>query len=398
MKKLRLYLPMVILLGSCIQSEPLNTEADITGCKILNAQGISDPNIKGNIIIENTRVRAQANPKIDLTNLALKLELTEGATISPDPAKLLDYSSPRTFTVTSQDGNWHKEYSVIIDTFDMPVRYGFEHYELNAAGKYQVFYEEIKGHDAVFKQYIWASGNSGYAIVNIGKTPQDYPTVSIDEGVAGKGIRLQTKSTGGFGENVKMPIAAGNLFLGSFDVNSAVSKPLQATKFGLPFGKKPLRFKGSYKYKPGSEPFKAKDRKGNAVTIPGQEDSGDIYAVLYEAEGLEGNALDGNNVLTSRNIVAMARVDVVNTDGYITFDEKFLYREESPALIVWPDFILNRDASEDREGAFRVFDSRKLKNYEYNLAVVFTSSKYGAYFAGSVGSTLCVDEVEVICE
>lgn len=398
MKKLRLYLPMVILLGSCIQSEPLNTEADITGCKILNAQGISDPNIKGNIIIENTRVRAQANPKIDLTNLALKLELTEGATISPDPAKLLDYSSPRTFTVTSQDGNWHKEYSVTIDTFDMPVRYGFEHYELDATGRYQVFYEEIKGHDAVFKQYIWASGNSGYAIVNIGKIPQDYPTVSIDGGVAGKGIRLQTKSTGGFGETVKMPIAAGNLFLGSFDVNSAVAKPLQATKFGLPFGKKPLRFKGSYNYKPGTEPFKAKDLKGNAIIIPGQEDSGDIYAVLYEAEGLEGNALDGNNVLTSRNIVAMARVDVINTDGFVTFDEEFLYREKTPAMIQWPPFILNRDASDDRDGVFRAFDPQKLKNYEYNLAVVFTSSKYGAYFAGSVGSTLCVDEVEVICE
>lgn len=398
MKKLRFYLPMVILLGSCIQSEPLNTEADITGCKILNAQGISDPNIKGNIIIENTKVRAQANPQIDLTNLALKLELTDGATISPDPAKLADYSFPRSFTVTSQDGNWHKEYSVSIDTFDTPVRYGFEHYELGATGKYQVFYEEIKGHDAVFKQYIWASGNSGFAMAGVGKTPQDYPTVSIDGGVVGKGIKLETKSTGGFGETAKMPIAAGNLFLGSFEASNAVAKPLKATKFGLPFGKKPLRFKGSYKYKPGSEPFKAKDLKGNAIIIPGQEDSGDIYAVLYEAEGLEGNALDGNNVLTSRNIVAMARVNVVNTDGFITFDEKFLYREETPAMIKWPDFILNRDASKDRDGAFRVFDPRKLKNYEYNLAVVFTSSKYGAYFAGSVGSTLCVDEVEVICE
>ena len=39
-----------------------------------------------------------------------------------------------------------------------------------------------------------------------------------------------------------------------------------------------------------------------------------------------------------------------------------------------------------------------MKNYEYNLAVVFTSSKYGAYFAGSVGSTLCIDKVESVCE
>lgn len=38
-----------------------------------------------------------------------------------------------------------------------------------------------------------------------------------------------------FGGLVGMPIAAGNLFIGSFDVNNAMSNPLQATKFGLPF-------------------------------------------------------------------------------------------------------------------------------------------------------------------
>lgn len=39
-----------------------------------------------------------------------------------------------------------------------------------------------------------------------------------------------------FGGLVGMPIAAGNLFIGSFDVNNAMSNPLQATKFGLPSG------------------------------------------------------------------------------------------------------------------------------------------------------------------
>ena len=39
MKKCFLYLLMVGGLGACIQSEPLNAEADITACKILNAKG-----------------------------------------------------------------------------------------------------------------------------------------------------------------------------------------------------------------------------------------------------------------------------------------------------------------------------------------------------------------------
>ena len=196
-------------------------------CKILNAKGSPETNIKGNIIINNAQVLAQANPSIDLTKLALEVTLTEGANISPDPARVMDYSHPQKFTVTSEDGNWHKEYSVIIDTFDLPLRYDFEHYELNETGKYQVFFEETQG-TALFKQYIWASGNSGFALTGVGRNPQEYPTVSIENGIDGsRAIKLETKSTGQFGETVKMPIAAGNLFLGSFDVNNAVQKPLK---------------------------------------------------------------------------------------------------------------------------------------------------------------------------
>ena len=396
MKKCFLYLLMVGGLGACIQSEPLNAEADITACKILNAKGLPETNIKGNIIINNAQVLAQANPKIDLTNLALQVTLTEGASISPDPSKVMDYSQTRKFTVTSQDGNWHKEYSVIIDTFDLPFQYDFEHYELNETGKYQVFFEETQG-TALFKQYIWASGNSGFALTGV-RNPQEYPTVSIENGIDGsRAIKLETKSTGQFGETVKMPIAAGNLFLGSFDVNNAVQKPLKATRFGLPFGKKPLQLKGYYKYTPGTQPFKAKDKNGNTVTIPGQEDEGDIYAVLYEAAELDGQALDGNNVLTSKNIVALARVEVEKKDEFTAFHVDFHYRSRIP--IDWPKFIRDqRDPSDDGTGKYLRFSEEKMKNYEYNLAVVFTSSKYGAYFAGSVGSTLCIDKVEIVCE
>ena len=58
MKKCFLYLLMVGGLGACIQSEPLNAEADITACKILNAKGSPETNIKGNIIINNAQVSA----------------------------------------------------------------------------------------------------------------------------------------------------------------------------------------------------------------------------------------------------------------------------------------------------------------------------------------------------
>lgn len=399
MRKLFFYLSMIVLLGSCIQSEPLNTEADIVSCKVLNADGTVDPYIKGNVILTNRRVMAQANPKIDLTKLALQVKLTEGATITPDPGVVRNYSLPQHFVVTSQDGVWKKSYTVSVDTFEMPTKYFFDFYELNETGKFQVFYEKVFSQDTVYKQYIWSSGNSGYALTGVGNAPEDYPTVSLEKGKTRKGIKLETKSTGPFGETVKMPIAAGNLFIGSFDVMNAVAMPLKATLFGLPFGKKPERFRGWYKYKPGSGNFISQDQNKNMIVVNGEKDAGDIYAVLYEAEGLEENALNGNNVLTSPNLVAMARVeDIKTTDDFVYFDIKFKYRGEEPAPIVWPSFIYNRKTDEDGNGQFLAFDQQKLESYKYNLAIVFTSSKYGAYFAGVVGSTLCIDDVEVVCK
>lgn len=403
MKRLFLYLLMIVALGACIQSEPLNSEADIIACRILNGKGEVEKNIKGNIIINNTQILAQANRKIDLTKLALEVQLTEGATIFPDPSENRDYSETQQFTVTSEDGNWPKTYSVIIDTADLPVKYGFENWELNDKGNYHVIYEKISRFlpatekEVVFKQYVWASGNSGYLLTGVATDPLSYPTVSVDGGIdGGKAVKLETKSTGNFGEQVKMPIAAGNLFLGSFDVANAVSRPLEATRFGLPFGRRPVTFKGHYKYKPGTGDFKAKDQNGKTVTIPGRMDEGDIYAVLYKSQGLHKEVLNGNNVLTSGNIIAMARVQVVPTDHFVSFEIPFQY--DNAHSVQWPDFIY-RDASEDNTtGRYLTFNGEEMNDYKYNLAVVFTSSKYGAYFAGSVGSTLYVDQVEVVCE
>ena len=65
------------------------------------------------------------------------------------------------------------------------------------------------------------------------KSPFDYPTLQT-EGYIGKGIRLETKSTGDFGEKVKMPIAAGNLFIGTFIVKDALRDAKAAYKIRIP--------------------------------------------------------------------------------------------------------------------------------------------------------------------
>lgn len=387
MKKWFIYLSLVFLFMSCIQEEPLNAEADILSCEINNEQGQPDMNIKAAVLVTNTQVTALAIPKINLQKLVPVFEVTPGATITPASGVMRDFSEPQQYTVTSEDGKWQKVYTVSVDTSEMKTKYKFENFELSGSkdNKYQVFYEIIPTPSGLFKQYIWASGNAGFALTGVAKSPEDFPTVSSPKGSdqIGNALKVTTKSTGGFGELAGMPIAAGNLFIGSFNAANAMKEPLKATLFGLPFGKKPIALRGSYKFK-GGAPFIIKNKDGKKEEVPGREDIGDIYAVLYDAEK---GSLTGDNVLTSDQIVALARVkDMKSLASSVDIDVVGNYSEFEVAF----DY--------DSYKTSRPFDPEKLKEYKYNLAVVFTSSRDGAYFAGALGSTLYVDNVDIICE
>lgn len=78
------------------------------------------------------------------------------------------------------------------------------------------------------------------------------PTYQSTEGYEGKCLSLTTRETGDLGNRVGMPLAAGNLFIGTFNVVDALSNALKATKFGSPFEYIPTYLKGFYKFKSGN--------------------------------------------------------------------------------------------------------------------------------------------------
>ena len=169
-----------------------------------------------------------------------------------------------------------------------------------------------------------------------------------------------------------MRIAAGNLFSGVFDSKSATKEPLMATHFGdgsyNQINYRPVTLSGYYQYIPGAT-FKDK----NAKVVEGRIDRGDIYAVVFRNVDSEGKAfyLTGDNVLTSPQIVALARVpNVVRTEGG------------------WKKFAVDFNYT-------RELDAAILANKGYSMAVVFTSSIEGAAFEGAVGSTLLIDKVSI---
>ena len=381
MKHISLFLSTLLTLclaSSCIKDEPLNAECDITGVEQAWLDEHKDI-LVGTPILTNDHVAFNIKKGTDRSQLSPLFTLTEGARITArvDGSEVegngltRNFSSPQTYTVHSQDGQWHKDYTVAFN-FPRPIEtMSFEHFALESTGRYQTWFEVDPTDTQNPQRNYWASGNGGYALVGIAKQPADYPTASDPLGVPGNCTKLVTRRTASFGDIVKMPIAAGNIFIGSFDASIAMKKPREATRFGLQLvGGKPLALEGYYKYTAG-ETFTDK----NNHVRPERHDTADIYAVLYEVDPADFQALNGDDVLSSPRIVMMARIDKPGEPTEWThFSEPF------------------------RLMPGKEFDEQRLRNDGYAIAVVATSSRQGAYFEGAIGSTLYVDELRVVWE
>lgn len=371
---------LAFALGSCIQDEALNVEAAIDACTgtdvqlaIINKQG------------PQKTIDIYINKSADLSRQNLAFTLAQGASISPnetvagDTESTYDFSgtnNPRHFTVTSEDGANAPVYTVTVIPAELPTSYHFETL-MDNNNLYNVLYEYEPGASATVSKVLqWSSGNPGFRLTGMGNTPLDYPTVQIAEGREGKAVKLETKDTGSFGEMVQMPIAAGNLFVGSFDINNAIQRPLESTRFGYPFNHRPTRMTGYYKYKSGGLIV---DKEGNTTD---EMDKGDIYAVLYEAPDnytLDGDLfpIDGRPI--DSHIVLMARIPETEETGN-----------------TWTPFDLDFELANGHSDSD--ITAEDLENGRYKLAIVFSSSIKGAYFQGAVGSTLWIDEVSIECE
>src|SRR5699024_1380896 len=140
-----------------------------------------------------------------------------------------NFSHPKNYTVTSENGAWTKTYTVSfrIAGQDTILSFSFEKADTvnttNLEGHYEEFYHisEIEGKlDTI---YTWCSGNPGYnilanSLVPEGEklTPYFYPTAQTPNGYKGKGVILQTKATGSLGATFGSALAAGNLYIGTF--------------------------------------------------------------------------------------------------------------------------------------------------------------------------------------
>ena len=358
---------LCLAVTSCIQNEALNVEAAIDGCSGSDIQQcLIDPN---EFTVQLYASRA-ANP----SKININFNLPAGASIVPvqrfteDGINTYNFKdeNPRLFKVTSEDGAFSATYTIRLWQTEMPFTYDFE--TLSSDNPYHKFTEDNPSSGTIIRRLELASGNPGFELTKMAKAPDGYPTVQVNGGVdGGKCVKLETKDTGSFGSMVKMYIAAGNLFIGSFEVGQALSgNAMKATHFGFPFFYYPLRLEGWYKYKAGPT-FSSKGKP-----VEGRKDECDIYGVLYETDD-NVQFLDGSTPLNSPNIVALAR-----------------NIKELPETDIWKQFNFKFEPQNGKS-----IDPDKLGKGIYKLAIVFSSSVDGAKFEGAVGSTLYIDKVTI---
>ena len=367
---------VALSLTSCFGEEPDYCEADIETATL----HVDDPSqfffqatdSMQTVFSTDSVITFSVRGDADVSALAPVFKLSPGATVSPESGSVHDFTGgPVRYTVTSQDGKWQRHYRVSVVPTMITVAdtlyYNFEHYELEPTyHRYYMWHNTLPdgtlGND-------WATANDGYRISMGSAAAMDYPTTPLANGYEGSAVCLTTRDTGPFGRMANKRLAAGNMFLGTFDIKIAMSDHLHATRFGLPFTSKPDRFTGYYTFEPGQT---VQDFYGNPIA--GRVDSADVYAVFYRNHDAAGNevVLYGDNVLSSDLIVAVAEMEyVVPTRQWTPWDLKFVYREE--------------------------VDEQLLANRGYSLAIVFSSSSAGGEFIGAIGSRLCVDKVRLIC-
>jgi hypothetical protein len=348
------YASLILLLGAaawqgCIKDEPKNPEADIESFVVDQAS------LAGNVTIDqpNRRIQVYLTPEAYQRGIAPVLQLSKGASSVPASGDSIHFDKPVQYTITSQSGANSKTYEVLV--VSLGNRYfNFDSWVQQSTDKYEYPLEP----DGV---QLWSSGNPGVALSGVDKDPKAYPTRSTTDSYTGPfAAEMVTREGTPLSGLVGIKLFAGSVFLGTFNSQKALAKPLEATEFGQPFSGKPKRFTGYYKYEPGAS---YQDKSGNI--IPGVSDSCSIYAVFFKGP----DRLNGTNVLSSNQIVATAILkDGSARAGFTRFDIPFEYV------------------------------SGATMSGNMMLAIVASSSKDGDLYKGAIGSRLVIDSVNIIHE
>ena len=247
-----------------------------------------------------------------------------------------------------ENGNESAAVSFVTDRDLQLANMGFDDWSLK--GKTWNPWAENASGDAL----VWDTANSATStfIGSISRPEEDFVAVS---GAGKKAARLESTFA-------VVKFAAGNLFTGRFVGLVQLGAELA---WGIPFDSKPKALHGYYCYKPSKIDYADAERED----LKGKNDIGQIQVILTDwAEQFHVISTTGQYVDTKRDpaIIAYASLefDEMN-DSYVEFTLPLEYRD-----IRTPRYIV----------------------------IVAASSRWGDFFTGGMGSTLYLDEFELVYE
>ena len=278
--------------------------------------------------------------------LTPEIEVSGGATVEPASGTKVIFSDPEDFIsykITSEDGVNSSEYLFTIRDRQIPSA-GFENWFQETGMNSKPFQEPGKYKEST----VWATANMGTSIYSI------YGTTPVSEG-NNKTVKIETVAT------VGIPIIAGALYIGEFDLNAAMTdptNPVAAAKLGIPFFERPKAVKFKYSYKAGEQMIQAVPKQpGNLFggftvsNIEGKDKFG-VEIALEKIEGKNREFIAKTNFQSDQNIEKLTQIT-------LPFN----------------------------------YTSNKVPTHFY---ISFSPSFDGGTFKGAIGSTLILDDIEII--
>ncbi|MCD8179129.1 MAG: PCMD domain-containing protein [Tannerellaceae bacterium] len=205
----------------------------------------------------------------------------------------------------------------------------------------------------------WGCGNKG--ATTVGGASNTTPTTDTS---TGRGNAAMLKSV--YVSGIKL--AAGNLFTGDFvDIDVADG----ILSFGRPFLAFPTKLKVDYKYTSTEiDRYNTTDETSNTIfkEFIGRPDSCHIYIALTDWD-------EPREIRTNKT-------------------KRQLFDVDDPNIIAYGEFVTGTTITEYKPLVIDLeYRANRVPKY---LTIVATSSKYGDYYCGGTGSTLWLDEMELI--
>lgn len=220
---------------------------------------------------------------------------------------------------------------------------------------------------ATGESMFWDSGNKGSATVGQNITqPTENPKHSGQYA-----IKMTTASIAG-------TLAAGNAFIGEFLGTEQVTKGILG--WGRPFTSRPAKLHGWVKYTPAEV---TKTASGAPDIVKGQLDKGIIYIALLD--DTHGPCYESGNP---------AFPVIVRTKGSGQF-----FSKDHSNVVAYGEKVF--DAATDGDGLIEFeipLDYYSRSRKPAYIILTMSASKGGDYYAGGPGSTMIVDDLELIYE